>query len=146
WSQRRLNHQIVRLLDQLIERDRCGTVCSDVYSRHIWIMGNDAHAKSSCSGCDCLRDRSERQQAQHTPAQTIDWLARLPAPDSGASRSVIVADLAREREQQGHGMIRHLVLAPIVGNIGDQDVASRGRVNIYNIYPCAVASNDPAAS
>ncbi len=117
----------------------------DVGGRFIRIAGNDAHAKPGCSRCDRLCNRSERQQAQHASSQTIDWLAGLPEPDPGASCAVVITEPTCNGEQQGHRMIRNLVLAPVIGDVSDQDVASRGRVNVHNVHTRAVASNDPAA-
>ena len=42
-------------------------------------------------------------------------------------------------------MIGDLVLAPVVGHIGDQDAAPRGRVHVDDVDARAIPRNDPAA-
>src|SRR5262249_29499921 len=58
---------------------------------------------------------------------------------------VVDADLPGGGEKQGHGVIGDLVLAPVVGHIGDQDAAPRGRVYVDDVDAGAVPRDDLAA-
>src|SRR5215468_8306385 len=141
----RLDHQVIRLLDQFAERYWRGTVRCDVGVLHVRVIRDDPHAEARGPGRDRPGDGPERQQPQRASPQAMDRLAGLPAPDPGAGGVVVVAELARHGQRQGHGVVGDLVLAPVIGDIRHQDVAAGGRVHIHDVDTCAVAGDDPAA-
>jgi hypothetical protein len=47
-------------------------------------------------------------------------------------------DIAGSGEKQGHGVIGNLILAPVVGHVGDQDAAPRGRVYVNDVDALAI--------
>ena len=72
-----------------------------------------------------LRDRAERQQAEHAAAQAPDRLPALPAPLALARLAIVLGDLARRREPQRDGVIGDLVGAPLVRRVGHLDARAR---------------------
>jgi hypothetical protein len=137
-GQRRLDDEVVRLVEQLIQRDgHCSTGC-DVRGRHVGVTGNDLHVEPGRSAADCLCDRAERQQPERAAADPVDGLAGLPPPYAGPGRLVVPADLARGCEEEGHGMVGDLALAPVTGDVRDQDAAPRGGIDVDDVGASAV--------
>src|SRR6185437_10360094 len=108
-------------------------------------MGDDAQAEALRPRGDRLGDGTEGQQPEHADAQAVDGIAGLPLPGPGTTGLVVSADLPRRREEQGHRVVGHLVLAPVTGDVGDEDPAAGGGLDIDDVDPGSVSCDDLAA-
>ncbi len=128
-QQRRMDRDKVGRLEQPLEAHALDARRRQRLRRHIGIMGDDPHAEGLRLGGDRARNIAEADQAEDLAAQTPDRHDRRHFPAARLHQAVGEGNLAREREQQRHGVVGNLVQA-IVGHIGDRDPALRRRRNV----------------
>ena len=87
-SERSLDHEAVRLGDQLVERYGGGAAGTDLLGLDVRVVGADPHAEPGGARGDRPRDGAERQQPEDLAAQPVDRRAGLPLPDAGARRGI----------------------------------------------------------
>ena len=139
-----MNRDKVRDLQQPVEAHAFDAGGRKRLLRHVGVMGDDAQPERFCLGRERARDVAEADEAEHASGQTVDRNDSRHFPAAGLHQRVGERDLARERKEQRHGMVRHLVHA-IVRHIGHGDAELRRRLDVDIVDAQAEAADRLAA-
>src|SRR5262249_57796900 len=95
---RRMNNQIVRGFDKLIEGNGPHILLLDLRRIEERVIRPDVDAEWPYAFRDAAGDRAEGYEAENAPTDAPDRVTRLPAPFASPDRPIVLADLAGSSE------------------------------------------------
>ena len=117
---RRLHEDVIRPRQKLRFGHKLDAMLLCNGCRQKRIVGDDVHAKGLRPIRNGLPDLSEGHDAHRPPAQAVNRLPALPAPDACMGCPIILGQFAGQRQPKRYGVIGHF-LGTVILDIRDKN-------------------------